>query len=683
MLKQLRRMERTQKSIIIGFALLMAVSLVVFYAPGRSRGNTLDPAHNPDALAKVNGDPITVADLTTQKQSMLQRVGGQFSLAQIGFTDKRFLDDLIRSRVTAQEAVRLGFSVSDAEVADNIRKQFNDPATGKFVGLDRYREIVTSKYGDIDRFEREIRDGLAAQKLQAFVTAGVRVSDEEVQDDYKRRNTTFDLTYVPVTADKLAQKIQPTDQELRAYYEQRKTDYRILEPQKKIRYLYIDQAKVGEKLQIPDNELREEYDKLAPEQKQAGIKVQQIVLKVARADLDAQVLTKAKELATKARTGENGIAPENVFADLAKGNSEDPATAKNGGTLPFVVKKNPAKPDDPYQKVLDIQPSTVLDPVKYKDAYYILRRGDVVPKTFEDAKQELLVSLRNRRGYAAAAKIAERAQERLKETKDVQKVAQELAADANMKPADMVRTTPYVKPGDDVPEIGSSPQFEQGIAMLNNPNDIGERTPIKGGFSIPMLVDKKEPRIPDFDEVKDKVTQGVRQERARAQLEEKARELASNAKGPGDLKAAAEKLGLQAQTSNDYKLGSPLGEAGTAPVLDEAIYDLKAGEVTKMPIKVGDNWVVVGATKRTEADLTEFAKQRDQLTQSMLSTRRDAVFRDYIASTQARFQHEGKIKIYKDVLKQLEEDEPPAAAPPQMPQMPTRRAPRPPVPSGK
>ena len=36
MLKQLGRLERTRSIIIIGFAVLMAVSLVLFYAPGRN-----------------------------------------------------------------------------------------------------------------------------------------------------------------------------------------------------------------------------------------------------------------------------------------------------------------------------------------------------------------------------------------------------------------------------------------------------------------------------------------------------------------------------------------------------------------------------------------------------------------------------------------------------------------------
>ena len=95
---------------------------------------------------------------------------------------------------------------------------------------------------------------------------------------------------------------------------------------------------------------------------------------------------------------------------------------------------------------------------------------------------------------------------RLKETKDPQKVAQEFAAESNSTAAAMVRETPYIKPGDDVPQIGNNQQFHDAIAALNNSNDVGAVTGVKGGFAIPMLVDKKEPRIPEFDEVKDKVT---------------------------------------------------------------------------------------------------------------------------------------------------------------------------------
>src|SRR6266446_5768921 len=297
MLKQLGRMERTRSIIIIGFAVLMAVSLIVFYAPGRTAN--VEPARSSAVVAKVGNDEITVAALAQLKENYMQMFGGRINLAQLG-GNKRFLDGLIRDRVVAQEAERLGLSASDAEVAEKIRKQFSD-ASGQFVGLERYKQSVTPRYGDMESFERSVRDSIAQTKLKTFVTAAVKVSDEEVQEDYKRKNTSFDVSYAVISADKLAEKIQPSDEELKNYYEQHKADFNITEPQKKIRYVYIDQAKSGEKLQISDKDLRDEYDKLAPENKQAGVKVQQILLKVARKDLDAQVEQKMKDLIAKAR----------------------------------------------------------------------------------------------------------------------------------------------------------------------------------------------------------------------------------------------------------------------------------------------------------------------------------------------------------------------------------------------
>jgi hypothetical protein len=660
MLKQLGRLERTRSIIIIGFAVLMAVSLVLFYAPGR--GTSVEPAKSTEVLAKVDGDEITVAELARLKDNYMQMFQGRVSLAQLG-GNKRFLNNLIRDRIVAREAARLGLAASDAEVAEKIRTQFSD-ASGQFMGLERYKDSVKSRFGDVEAFERSIRNELAQEKLKAFVTAAVRVSNEEVQEDFKRSNTTFDVNYVVISADKLAEKIQPSDEELKKYHEEHKTDFRIHEPQRKIRYVYIDQGKLGEKVQISDQELRDEFQRVPPDAKQAGVKVQQILLKVARKDLDAQVEQKAKDLIVKA-TAASPETSEKVFADLARGNSEDPVTAKDGGFLPRPVKKNPNKINGLYDRTLDMTPGAVSDiPIKYAGNWYILRRGDSVPKTFEEMKPELLASLRNRNGYSAASKLAERAQNRLKETKDPVKVAQELAAEANMKPEDMVKETPFIKPGDDVPNIGSSQQFEAAIEPLNNVGDVGERTGVKGGFAIPMLVEKKAPRIPDFDEVKTSVAHAVKVERAKTQLAQIAKDLASSAAGPSDLKAAAEKAGFEAGTEEAYKLGSPLGKAGTSPALDEALFALKTGEVTKTPLKVGDNWVVLGVSNRKEADLAEFAQQRERLTQTMVSAKQNQVFEDYIATVQQRMTQDGKIKIYQDVLASIEEAEPDIALPP-------------------
>lgn len=663
MLKQLGRLERTRSIIIVGFAVLMAVSLIFFYAPGRT-GNvaaTMDQA----VVAKVGRDEITVAQVARLRENYAQMFGGRVPMSQLG-GNKRFLDGLIRDRVMSQEADRLQLSASDAEVADKIRNQFKD-ASGQFVGLERYKESVVARFGDVETFEKDLRTEVAREKLRAFVTSAVTVSDAEVQLEYERKNSSYEIVYGVIAADKLAEKMQPTDQEQRSYFDQHKAEYEFREPQKKIRYIFIDQDKMGQKVAITDKELREEFDRMSPQGKQAGVKVQQILLRVARPDLDASVEQKAKELLTKVLSAPKETS-EQVFADLARGNSEDPATAKSGGFLPRPVKKNPNKVDALYDRAVDMTEGQVFDvPIKYAGNWYLLRRGASVDKTFEEAKPELLASLRNRRGYTAASELARRAQARLKEVKDAQKVAQELAGEAAMRPADMVKETPFVKPGDDVPNIGSSQQFEAVIEPLNNPGDVGEQTGVKGGFAIPMLVEKKDPRVPEFDEVKDKVAAALKQELAKQQLDQKAKEIAGSLSSPADIKAALESAGFKSATDDGYRLGTPLGDAGTSPAMDDALYALKEGEVTKVPIKVGDSWVVVGVTKRHNADLAAFASRRSELMTTMLSERQNLIFEDYINAAQQKMKQEGKIKIYQDVLANMQEAEPDISAPAQIP----------------
>jgi peptidyl-prolyl cis-trans isomerase D len=654
MLKQLGRLERTRNIVILGFAILMAVSLVIFYAPGRNTASGIDPSRNTEVVAKVGSNSITVSDIARVRQSYA-RFGPQM-MAQFG--NRAVLDGLISKFVILAEAERLGLAASDAEVAEKLREQYKD-AEGK-LDVEKYKKAIKESYGDIEKYENDTRASISQEKLRAFLFASVNVSDEQVEEEYRRRNTSFDVSYISLTADKLAAKIQPSEEEMRSYFESHKTDYRFLEPQKKIRYLFINIEKASSKIQISEAELKAEYDRLEPQYKEAGFKIQQILLKVARKDLDPQVEQKAKDLIAKLR-GPDGKATEAAFADAAKGHSEDPASARNNGYLLKPFKKNPNKVDSLYDRVADMQVGEVSDiPVRYGGNWYILRRGEAVPKTFAEAKPELLVSLRNRKGYGVAFQLAQKLAARYKETKDAQKVAQEFAAEANMTPAEMVHETAYIKPGDDVPDIGVNQQFEGALAPLNNANDVGEVAGVKDGFAIPMLVDKKDPRIPEFDEVKTKVSDAIKHQRATEQLEQKARDLIAGVTGPGDLKALGEREGFDSGLEEGYRRESTLGKAGASEILDDAIYNLKEGEVTKTPIRVDDKWVILGLVKRDNANMANFSADRDRIKQTMLRDRQSQLFEDYIAGVEERMKRDGKIKIYDQVLARLEEAEPAA-----------------------
>ncbi len=649
MLKFFNRLEKTRNFVLLIFAILMVGSLVFFYTPARNT-YTANLAQSEEPVASVSGNKITIGELIRQKENY-----SRFSRGQ-NFPAKMMLDGLIGSRISRVEAERLGLTASDAEVAAEIRSQFKSE-DGKPFDQSKYEQNVIEQYGSISAYEQNVRDDLSSKKLDAYLTSGVTISEEEVLNDFQKKNSKFDVSYVSVSSTDLAKTITPTDAELRDYFEKNKLSYYINVPQKKIRYVFVNTGKIGEKLQISDADLKAEFDKLAPDKKVAGVLGQEIVLRVAKPELDGQVQAKANELAAQLKGTAGAPVTEAAFGELAKGHSENPATAPNGGKLAGPVRENLQKQDDPYQRLLKMKPGEISEPISYQSRYFILRRGEDVPKTFDVAKKELEVSLRNRRAYSVAAELAQKVADSLKDTKDPQKTAQAFAAQANMSVADMIKETGYVKQGDDVPNIGVSPQFEEGIATLENPNDVGEKTPIQNGFAIPMLVDKKDPRDATFEEVKAQIIDVVKLEKARAQVEDIAKAVAAGAANVGALGAAATAKGMAAKDQKGLVLGSPLGEgptAGTNLALEDAIFALKTGEVTKTPLKIGDNWYVVGVTKREDANMADFAKQRSGLMEQMLSKRRAEVFSDYLAATKQKFEANGSIKIYKDALDKVD-----------------------------
>jgi peptidyl-prolyl cis-trans isomerase D len=651
MLKFFSRLERTRNFVLLIFAILMVASLVFFYAP--TRGPVVaNLASSEEAAAKVNGDTVTVGEVYRQKQAFSQMMGGR------PYPANAILNSMIGSRIVRQEAERLGLSASDAEVATAIREQYKSP-DGKPWDQKQYEQMAVSQAGSVSAFEENVRDQISAEKLRAFITAGVTVSEEEVLRDFQRSNTKFDLSYVLVSPTDLAATINPSEQELRDYFEKNKQQYEFKTPQKKIKYVFLNTSKVGEKLPISDADLRAEYDKLPADKKIGGVLGQEIVLRVPRPEQDGQVLEKATNLVKELRK-DGPTVSEEVFANAARGQSENPNSALQGGKLPGPVRENPNNSTDPYQRLIKMQPGEVTEPINYQGRYFILRRGDAVPKSFEDAKKELEVSLRNRRAYAVTAELAQKVTETLKQNKNVEATAQQYAAEANMSPTEMVRETAYVKPGDDVPNVGVSPQFEEGIAMLANPQDVGERIPVQNGFAIPLLVDQKGPRDAEFDEVKAKVTEDAKIALARERVAAIANDIAAGAGNVGALAGAATSKGLKAEESKSFILGSPLGKgtsATTNEALEDAIYALKPGETTKSPIKIGDSYYIVGVNSREEANMDDFAKQRSSLIAQMEARKKGEVFSDYISATRRKLETDGKITIYKDAVAKLDESD--------------------------
>src|SRR6185436_12550874 len=162
MLKFFNRLEKTRNFVLLVFAILMVLSLVLFYAPTRNNfGENLSGSG--ETAAKVAGEKITVGDLYRQKEQYSQFARGQ------SFPAKMLLNGLIGSRIVRVEAARLGLTASDAEVAAEICDQLKAGGKSCTSEVDRkaYQENVTAQFGSASAYEETVRDEISARKLEA------------------------------------------------------------------------------------------------------------------------------------------------------------------------------------------------------------------------------------------------------------------------------------------------------------------------------------------------------------------------------------------------------------------------------------------------------------------------------------------------------------------------------------
>ena len=60
-------------------------------------------------------------------------------------------------------------------------------------------------------FEEEIKQDIIIRRLQALITAGVTVGDQEVRDTYRKENIKIKFDYAVISADDLRKTINPSD----------------------------------------------------------------------------------------------------------------------------------------------------------------------------------------------------------------------------------------------------------------------------------------------------------------------------------------------------------------------------------------------------------------------------------------------------------------------------------------
>ena len=152
----------------------------------------------------------------------------------------------------------------------------------------------------------------------------------------KKQSTKVKFDYAVFTLDDIKKQVQPTDAELKAFYDQNKQQYVNSIPEKrKARYILIDTAKLADKIQISQADLQQYYNQHQDEFRiPETVTVRHILIKtpVARTP-DGKVDQKARRCRQgKAEDIEKQLKAGGNFAELAKKYSDDPGSAQEWRT---------------------------------------------------------------------------------------------------------------------------------------------------------------------------------------------------------------------------------------------------------------------------------------------------------------------------------------------------------------
>jgi len=653
MIRFLQQSGQTTKYVLGGLLLIICASMVITLIPGGLGGDILGGGPGKGVVAKVDGTEISADEVRQTAKDMLQQQMPQGSAANVSmllpFFSQRAAEQLITREALISEAKHMGLRVSPEEVKEDLQHG-RYAATffpgGNFIGQQEYEALLQSHNLTPVKFEESVGNEILLMKLQALIAGTASVSESDIHEQFVKQNTKVKFDYAVLKQEDIKKGLHPTETELKSYYQNHLSTYANSIPEKRqIKYAVIDTNKIEAGIQLTQEDLNSYYRDhrdayRVPEQ----VKVSHILIKTPLAGPDGKVDEKgvaeaqhrAEDLLKQIKSGAK-------FEDLAKKYSEDPGSAKEGGSLGWIG-RGQTVPE--FEKAaFSLPKGQISDLIKSSYGFHIIRVDDKQEahlKSLDEVKSEIEPALKHQK----AQQIAQRQAENL--LKDAKNTSLDAAAAKQNIP---VITSDFFAKRDMLPGLGPSPQFMEAVfaAQEKTAPDIA---PTSQGTAVFQLLAIKPPATPTFEEIRTRVEDEFKNEQSKTLLAQKAQELSDRAKAEHDLKKAAKELGATMKTSDLVLPDGQVPEVGSMSGQASVAFTMRPGEITG-PITSGSDAAVLQILENQQPTDADFAAKRDQIRDSLLQGKRQERFALFMSNVVDEMTKSGKIKRNQEELKAL------------------------------
>ncbi len=621
---------------------LVVLTFIAFYIPsfldttGASVG-----ASSADVVATVEGHDIRGLDFQRRYQSQIQSYQQAYGagvneqlLRQLGI-DQQILQQMVDEQAALTEAERQGIRVSDDELAQQI---FAIPAlqeNGRFIGEQRYEQLLGSQYPPMSKsdFEENLRRSMMIDKLRSALTNWMAVSDADVEREYKSRNEKAKLQVVALTADKFRDKVTVTDADAASYYDAHKAEYRKGE-QRKVRYLLLDHDQQRARITVSPQDAEAYYNaNIQQFQTPAQVRASHILLKTEGKD-EAAVRKQAEDILRQVK------APGADFAALAKKYSEDDGSKATGGDLDYFSKGRMVPEFE--SAAFSMRPGQISDLVKSQFGFHIIKVVDTKPastRTFDEARAQILDTIATQRVDQQIADRTRDLDRRITKPADLDTIAKE--------PGLTVAQSDFFARDEAVSGLGPAPMVASSAFELKD-GQVSKALQSPRGPVYITVTEKRDPYVPKLDEVKDRVREDVIKVRAAELSKQKAAEIASTLRSAKDFAGAAKAQGLEAKDTQLIARGSPLPDIGVSAEVDKAAFGLPVGGVSD-PIPTASGTVIVRVAERADVTPDAFKQARETFRTQLVNERRERFFSSYMTKAKEGM----KIQVNNDVVRRV------------------------------
>jgi len=618
---------------------LVVLTFVVFYIPDFLSTST--GAAPGQVLADVEGEPITVGTFqrryTAQMNAYRQAYGGQMNeqlLRQLGI-DRQILQQLVDEEAMVAEARREGIRVSDVEIRERILNMPAFQENGRFIGEQRYRQVLQFNNPPFTttEFEENLRRALMIEKLRTAVSGWIAITDAEVADEYRRRNEKVKLDVVPVTADAFRSQVTVTDADLSAHFDKNKEAYRIGE-KRRIKYALVDVDQVRATVTVLDADVEAFYKQnLSQYTTRAQVRASHILFKTEGKDENA-VRAQAETVLKQAK------APGADFDALARQYSEDESNKDRGGDLDYFGRGRMVPEFE--AAAFGMKSGDISDLVKTSFGFHIIKVVDSqaeVVRSMADVREEIVDQLRWQRAQQEAETVAKAVASAVKTPPDLERVAKE----RNLQFAE----TGLFLSDQPIDELGVQPELAAAVFGLKE-GEISVPQRVARGWVIATVSGRQDPYLPGLDEVKDRVRQDVVRDKANELAKQRAASIAAELRTAKDFAAAAKKFNLEVKPTELIARGAAIPDLGISDDIDAVAFSLPVGGVSDA-ISTPSGTAIVRVVERQEVTEDQIAGGRDQLRDELAAQRQDRFFSAYMQKAKSGL----KINIKQDVMDQL------------------------------